>query len=62
MATSSIFTEVRIDTPERLAAFSKALAKAEKDAELHPAVSAEKAPLTDMAKLRKIMAKRMTEK
>lgn len=59
MATSSIFAEVRIDTPSQARKFVRALEKAEKNAKRTPPLPDVK--VADKAWIREIMSKKVTK-
>lgn len=59
MATSSIFAEVRIDTPSRVKKFMKALKKAEKNAKAMSPLP--EAKVADKAWIREMMSKKVTK-
>lgn len=61
MATSSIFTNIVINDPQKAEKFIDALEASSRDPEWKPAILV-KPPLTDTEAIRKLMAKRVQKK
>lgn len=61
MATSSIFSNIVINDPQKAEKFIEAVELSERDAERKP-VSSFKKPLSDIAAIRRLMSKRISEK
>lgn len=60
MPTSSIFTNIIIDIPEKAEKFINALEKSSRDPAWKPTTPV-KAPLADTEEIRKLMAKRVNK-
>lgn len=60
MATSSIFTQVKIDDPEKAEAFMDALEVSENKPKRKPSIS-DRSLVTDIDEIKKIMSKRFPE-